>query len=923
MRSRALALVLSVCMVLCCMGTVLADPVAELRLDEPVSFTVTQQTHISEFWFTAEETGACVFYDVAGGASESHVSVGVLGEDQQVTPIADGISRASFEAQAGATYRLTVDASWTEGAETEYTFLLARPVAVESIQIHGITVEEGFVGDTGEAKLLFAPLGADPGVVWSTSDPEVVTVEGDQGGVTYRLVGPGTATVTATTDDGISAQFQVRVKALDVLELGQVFQYTLDANGGNYRESEHDFAFTAPESGYYALMVSYDQSLEVYHDLRLSTGSMGGLVYGDDVLQFYAEEGQRCILNAEFWGTYDQSVTYDMLVERCVAPTSVLLVPEVTEGYVGGTVNVRAIFDPRNSLPQELTWTSSDPEVGQIGSGPSEYASVQLRAAGTTTITVATADGVTDSFQLTVYDPPEPITLLEGQAGDVMLLGGGSVDISFTPEVTAYYHLISGSDALGAFLYTDSAGGDLYHLEAGVTYQGRVDNYADALVQAQMYILRTEAVMPVAMEITKLPDDTTYLKDSLADMWTYQLLAGLEMEVSWSDGTKTPWRFNEEGPYVGQEYLQWELLEGQEEHLRELRLTCVGVTASCQLTVLDISVIGVELVDPTPLQVVENSCGMDNGDGTWYYSSYLFDMRQVKILFSDGSQQIVLPDQKLYGLYVTYEDSQRDIPWALGQEGSVTFGYGDASVELPVQIVSSPVERIELVQLPRDTFAIGDEAFFTGDPACYFAPADLRAFLDGLVLKIWYLDGTEKTVSLDQMQWMDTVEGAYPCVDGYPLGLFGELLTGNEMILEPCEREGVIEFMGVSQSYTIHLVEQQVEDPPVDPPVDPDVTGPTETDPTTEPTEPSTEPTTQPSQPTTEPTEPSEPTDPTDPTVPSQSESTQQPTQTTGQTQPDPQQEGGGWIWIVVVAVLVVAAGAAVAGVMLWKKKKK
>ena len=109
---------------------------------------------------------------------------------------------------------------------------------------------------------------------------------------------------------------------------------------------------------------------------------------------------------------------------------------------------------------------------------------------------------------------------------------------------------------------------------------------------------------------------------------------------------------------------------------------------------------------------------------------------------------------------------------------------------------------------------IGDKAFFTGDPACYFAPKDLRAFLAGMEMVIWYQDGSSRTVTVEDLQWADRVDGLYPCVDGYPLGLFGELMLGNEMIDGPCEKEGVIEYMGCSVSYTITITD---EDPPQEP----------------------------------------------------------------------------------------------------------
>lgn len=927
---KLLASILALCLMLGCLSVVAMAremAVPEMGLDEAVRFTVTQDTHVVNYGFTAEEAGTYVLYDVDGGYQTSHLEVEQLSLEREAIFVAGGIGRVAFEAEAGSTYRFTLDCAWVENASIEFEFVLSRASEVESIGIGDATLEQGYVGQTGELSLVYSPLDSASQIVWSTSDPNVLTVTGDQGGAEYQLVGPGTAMVIATTDDGLTAQFEVTVKDVDVLQLGKSMEYTVQANGGRYAELEHDFSFTPAESGSYALVVDHDESLDVYHDLQMSTVSGTGYVYGDEVLRFYAEAGQTCYLNVEFWGMYDQSVVYTFLVEPCVSPEQILLLPEATEGYVDSTVDVRVRWDPRNSLPEALTWICSDESIVRITDPSEEYAVLELLSPGTATITASTPGGITDSFQITVYEPPTPIALVLEQPNPVMLLGGGFVEISFTPEVTAYYRITTDAPDLDAYLYADSTNNEratLYYLEAGETYYGGVDNYADAMVSGDLYIVQDQILMPIGMEITGLPNNTTYLKDALPDMWTYQLLAGLEMDILWSDGTTTAWSFDEEGPYVGYEYLDWELIQGGAEDQIVLRLECNGASASCQLTVLDKSIVGIELVDDSPLQVVEHSCGMDMGDGSWYYSPYLSNIRWVKILFSDGSSVITRPDEQVYGYYVTCEDSQTDAPWVKGGSASVTYSYGGHTVELDVQIVESPVASIELIQMPRDTFILGDGAFFTGESAYYFSPNDLRGYIEGLSLVIWYQDGSSKTVTEADLEWERIMGVEYPCVDGYPLGLFGELMMSNELITGPCEREGVIEYKGASVTYMIQLVEGEVVEPPVDPdpPVDPiQPTDPSETEPSTDPQDPTqTEPSTEPS---TEPEDPTHPEGPTRPEDPTESETTDPSTETepTGSASGD---EDGDKIAVViaVVVVIVVLAAAATIVVLILRKKK-
>lgn len=896
--------------------------VLELEPEKSITFTVTKDEHVVEYGFTPAEAGAYVFYDVDGGFQTSQIQVQQVSLERQTTVVAQGTGRVSFNAEAGANYRFVIDCSFKDAA-IEYEFMLSRAVEPEAMAFGGSPRDRGFVGEEGTLRLEYAPLNAASEIVWTTNDPAVVTVAGDANGASYQLVGPGVAVVTATAANGVVAQLHITVLALDELRLDETVEHTIAANGGVYEESEHDFCFTPEESGTYVLSVSYDETLDQYHGLRMSTGSGADSLHGERVLRFYGEAGVPCYINVEFWGAYEVPVTYAFRLTAAVAAEQIRLVPDRVEGYVGDSLGVQVVWQPENSLPEELTWSVADDTVLKLRDTSPEYGTLELLAPGTVTVTATTASGVTDSFQISVYAAPVPIRLEQDVSASVTLLGGSSVEVSFTPAQTGYYRFTASVPELAAHLYADNIGDGgtvLYHLEAGTTYYGVVDNRTEMTVSGELYITRDQVLLPVKMEITRLPANTTYLKGMLADMWTYQLLAGLEMEIGWSDGTSSTWRFDEEGPYVGSEFLSWELKDSGSG--TELLLQCNGITASFPLTVLDKSVTRIELVDESPLVVVERSCGMDMGDGEWYYSPYLFGMREVKILFSDGSAVTARPDEQVYGVYVTCEDSQSQKPWVKGEKGSVVYAYDEFSVCLQVQVVESPVTKLELVELPVDTIVIGDSRFFSGDGAYYFAPGDLRDLLEGMVLKISYQDGSTKTVTLQELQWKLVRGVEYPCVDGYPLGLFGELMMSNELITAPCEREGQIEYKGQSVSYTIKLVEKLPE-PPVEPTDPTDPTVPTVTEPVTEPTEPTvTDPMDPATQPTQGPTEPSVD-EPTDPSQTEGTAGTTQATQPTTGTKPPAGQDddGTGLVIGVIAAVLALAAAAAIAVPKLLKKK--
>ena len=899
------------CMLVGCLGLsawAAGEDVGTMTLDQEVRFTVTQEQQVLELNFCPAESGTYVLYDTQGGYQTSHLKV-----LQEERVLAQGNSTVAFQGEAGAVYRLRLEGVWEEAVSNEFVFQISRPSAVTSLTIDRPAASRYLVGMSGALSLRFQPLSAAPQVQWTSDDLEVVTVTGDAAGAVYQLVGPGTATLTAATEDGTQDQIQITVQDAPELTPGVVLTQEVRGDDGGAQRVERYFRFTATDSGEYALMVDHEQVPGVFQDIQLSLISAEPRIRGGDVLRFTAEAGKTYYFKADLWGVFPQAVEYQFLLAPCTEASGLQLSSSATEGYINSEISIQVDWDPKNGLPQDLTWTSSDESVVQILESDQDYAAVMLLSPGTATITARTEKGLMDQLQITVYPMPQKLVLTEGQGSSLTLISDGYVDLEFTPQTDGYYQIRSSHRDLSVHLYADSVEEGIYYLQAGTTYTGSVDNYSSATVTGEVVIEKTDMLMVVGMKITKLPDDTVYLKSSLKDVWTYQLLAGMEMEISWSDGSTSSWRFDEEGPYVDREFVSWQLVEGPQAGKVTLQLSCGLATTSCELSVEDKQIVGISLVEDGPLKVVERSCGMDNGD--WYYFQYLAKARYVRISFSDGSAMDVRPGQKVYGYPVTCQDSQLQESWVQGGPAYVTYEYCGHTVQVEVQIVDSPVERIELIGKPRDRFTIGDPAFFSGRGPYYFAPADLRDFLEGMELRICYLDGTARVVDWETLEWEELPDGTYPFLDGYPLGLSAQLLMGNDPISQECEKIGTIEYMGSTVAYTIYLDEQ-----PVDPPVDP--TLPTDpTDPTDEPTEPTTEPS-QPSatDPSPQPSDPTEQTDPSQTTRPSQS----QP-QTTTDPGATPPKDRGWSTWQVaamILAVVVAAAGIG-AAYLIWSKKKK
>jgi len=240
------------------------------------------------------------------------------------------------------------------------------------------------------------------------------------------------------------------------------------------------------------------------------------------------------------------------------------------------------------------------------------------------------------------------------------------------------------------------------------------------------------------------------------------------------------------------------------------------VSDSCMLIVKNLSVVSMTLVNGDSIRIVENSCGYyDDYAKGWIYSEHLAEMYSLLITFNDGTTVTAYAGDMVYGKRLVCQMDQFDTLWVPGGENFVTFSYGKLSVRVPVEIVESPVERIQLLSKPRTVFTIGDRRFFMdyGDGIYYFAPENLKQYLEGLSFIIYYKDGSQKVVSEENIQWRRVSGGWYPFVDAYPLGLTGELLSGYDPITQACEKQGGVEFMGASVSYTVYLVEPAQDSP--------------------------------------------------------------------------------------------------------------
>lgn len=590
---------------------------------------------------------------------------------------------------------------------------------------------------------------------------------------------------------------------MESLSSGQTV--VLEVPAGTETDAVRSYRFVPEKDGTY--LFSADPADQILLHVQGSDAYWNG----EGQVSFDAKAGESYLLSVNYWGDFAQPMDYTLSLVEYPPMDSFVLETDVSVGHVGDTMYIDVVTQPHPCLMEPITWKVSDPAVASVEYSNESYAELKLLSAGTVTVTAVSRSGKTASMELTVYDQAAPDALSVGESQPIKLPGSGTVELVFTPEESGYYYIKT--ETLEVFAWTEarvaSDGVDnLFVLEAGESYAVLLYNLTETEQTCTIRVEKREFLTPTALEIAKIPDNTTFLRSTVHFLRGHRLLSGLEMKVTWSDGSQSVWCYDTDPMYLGTDFIDYRTVD-HGDGTGELVLTCKGITASCPLTILDLMVQRVELVDGSPLRVVENSCGALGEDG-WVYAANVYLNRQVRVTFSDGSTVTAYPGEAVYGLEVQTYDNQDEHPWVRGLTNLVEYVYGDLSDYVDVQIVTGNVERVELVTRPKTRISLGDERYFYDyGYDRYFSPTDLKDFLGELSLTIYYTDGTSKKVEPEDIQWLTVMGQEYPYVDGYPLGYFGEAVNSQEPVTEPCRMTNHIEYMGAAAEYTIRFEDEQ------------------------------------------------------------------------------------------------------------------
>jgi len=224
---------------------------------------------------------------------------------------------------------------------------------------------------------------SDKSVTWSTSDPSVAVVYSDG---TVTAVGPGTATITATTNDGAFTDtcLVTVTRPVSGVVLDQLTKTLTIPVGVAYGDA---FTLTATVQPADATdkNVSWSTSNSVV--ATVANGVVTARGVGTATITVTTEDGRY---------SASMVVTVIRLVTGVVLDQSERLLA-VADGF-----DLTALVAPSDATDQTITWSTSDPSVAIVDT----HGHVTAVSPGVATITVTTHDGqFTDKCVVTVFQP--------------------------------------------------------------------------------------------------------------------------------------------------------------------------------------------------------------------------------------------------------------------------------------------------------------------------------------------------------------------------------------------------------------------------------------------------------------------------------------------------------------------------------------
>lgn len=643
----------------------------------------------------------------------------------------------------------------------------------------------GYVGfDTFQLNATFLPTDAvEETIIWTSNDETIAKVSAE-GVVT--LVGVGKATITATSEKGLTDSIQVTGMDMQNITLGIAMRTPY--------EREFYYKFIPEEDGTYkfyadSYMGTYAKIYNSKHEL-VASQELSLYVNYEIVVALSAGETYVLCVGTDERENQDFYVYAKQLVGQ---PTSVEIITDVIEGQVGWNSFIQTRILPEDCIIGEITWTSSDETVVTVD----RNGSIHFVGAGVATVTVALENGLSDSVIVRVSEK------IEIGVGDIIKRtiteANTKLEFIFTPTESGAYKFYSTGE-MDTYVHTYIDG-----VNINVNDDGESDNFALTydFVAGNTYSFSVTAfnigevtfIMEKAKALSKVEIETYPTRMQYYEgLNNFYQMDGLKLKLTLEDGTEGYWNYGRSG-----ETCMGYPIEIQQDGAN-VTIFCGKKTLQFSFELIENPVERIEVITKEMPEVIEGVDGWFDGDVFIYdlYGAYNIWDIEVRIHYKDGTSADGFVDSEVNGYNISWIHNQWEAPFTLGSDNYITITYAGKSTKASITVIENPVEKMELITAPIYEYIVGDEAYgyITEEGDYGFYPTNF----DGFSFKLCYKGGAEKIYTQDDLYQVDEWY-----IDGREYNLIW-----NETDWVVGENKITFEYMGHAFDYTVILKESTV-----------------------------------------------------------------------------------------------------------------
>lgn len=400
-------------------------------------------------------TGYSINFELKNNGSETinvtHVAVKdpVTHETLSTTTDASLLGTLKPGGTKGLSYKASADIDiateweYTYKGET-YTFCSWKtyPIVVEAIALNKTSLNLA-LGETAQLTTTVSPKGAKSEVEWESSNTQVVTV-GTDGNV--RTVGPGKATITATSTDGThrKATCEVTVTKYDVTKLA-LKESSCNLEIGSSITLEPTIT---PANAYNKNLVWTSSNEDVA--MVNSSGKVVGIAEGEAVITVASEEHPEVTasVTVKVIPVYVKNIELNRAEQRM---------------HIGESVQLTATVSPSNAKDSRVNWDSSNEDVAMV----STNGKVVALALGECEITATANDGQGAKATCRIKVTEVEVTSLTLNASEKELVVGDSFELIADVQPNNAHNKVLAWSSSDTKVLTVSSEGVVSALKAG------------------------------------------------------------------------------------------------------------------------------------------------------------------------------------------------------------------------------------------------------------------------------------------------------------------------------------------------------------------------------------------------------------------------------------------------------------------------